>query len=65
MFDPIQATDIEGSWVRTLFRGAKPTLKYWMKTEIHVYGFSIAANALLAFFPFLIVMVSLFRHVLH
>ena len=36
-----------------------------MQTEIHVYGFSIAANALLSFFPFLIVMVSVFRHVLH
>jgi membrane protein len=30
-----------------------------METEVHVYGFSIAANVLLSFFPFLIVMVSL------
>jgi uncharacterized BrkB/YihY/UPF0761 family membrane protein len=35
-----------------------------METEVHVYGFSIAANVLLSFFPFLIVMVSLCRHVL-
>jgi uncharacterized BrkB/YihY/UPF0761 family membrane protein len=36
-----------------------------METEVHVYGFSIAANVLLSFFPFLIVMMSLCRHVLH
>jgi YihY family inner membrane protein len=33
-----------------------------METEIHVYAFSIAANTLLSFFPFLIVMVSMCRH---
>lgn len=36
-----------------------------MKTETHVYAFSVAANVLLSFFPFLIVMVSLFKHVFH
>jgi YihY family inner membrane protein len=30
-----------------------------MQTEVHVYAFSIAANVLLSFFPFLIVCVSL------
>jgi YihY family inner membrane protein len=34
------------------------TFHYWMETEVHVYGFSIAANVLLSFFPFLIVMIS-------
>jgi membrane protein len=42
-----------------VFRQAAPTFRYWMETEVHVYGFSIAANVLLSFFPFLIVMVSL------
>src|SRR6185295_14399071 len=36
-----------------------PTLRFWMQTEVHVYAFSIAANVLLSFFPFLIVCVSL------
>jgi membrane protein len=36
----------------------RPTIDYWLETEVHVYGFSIAANVLLSFFPFLIVMVS-------
>ena len=35
------------------------TLRFWMETEVHVYSFSVAANVLLSFFPFLIVSVSL------
>src|ERR671916_39157 len=46
-------------------RACLPTIRYWMETEVHVYAFSIAANVLLSFFPFLIVMVTLCRHVLH
>ena len=42
-----------------------PTLRYWMKTEVHVYAFSISANILLSFFPFLIVMASLCQYVFH
>jgi membrane protein len=41
------------------------TIRYWMQTEVHVYAFSIAANVLLAFFPFLIVMMSVSRLVLN
>jgi membrane protein len=36
-----------------------------METEVHVYGFSIAANVLLSFFPFLIVMVSICKYVFY
>lgn len=36
-----------------------------METEVHVYAFSIAANVLLSFFPFLVFIVSLFRYVFH
>lgn len=42
-----------------LLGAVTPTLRYWMQTEVHVYAFSIAANVLLSFFPFLIVCVSL------
>jgi YihY family inner membrane protein len=45
--------------------GVAPTLRYWMETEVHVYGFSIAANVLLALYPFLIVLISICRYVLH
>ena len=38
-----------------------PTFRYWMQTEVHVYAFSVAANVLLSFYPFLIVMMSVSR----
>src|SRR5258708_37249376 len=38
-----------------------PTLRYWMQTEVHVDAFSVAANVLLSFFPFLIVTMSVSR----
>ena len=41
-----------------------PTFRYWMETEVHVYAFSIAANVLLSFYPFLLVMLSICRYVL-
>lgn len=37
------------------------TLRYWMQTEVHAYAFSVAANVLLSFFPFLIVSLSMAR----
>ena len=46
---------------RQILSACRPTLRYWMETEVHVYAFSIAANVLLSFFPFLIVCVSLGR----
>ena len=49
-------------WARTS-RACLPTTRYWMETEVHVYAFSVAANLLLSFFPFLIVMLSLCQHV--
>jgi len=42
-----------------------PTLRYWMETEVHVFAFSVSANVLLSFFPFLIVIASISIHFLH
>src|SRR5579883_682827 len=47
--------------MRRLATALGPTFKYWMKTEVHVYAFSVAANVLLSFYPFLIVLMSLSR----
>ena len=44
-----------------IFRVLAPTFRYWSRTEVHVYAFSIAANVLLSFFPFLIVSMSVAR----
>jgi membrane protein len=46
-------------------RDLRPLFRYWMETEVHVFAFSIAANTLLSFYPFLLVMVALCRHVFH
>jgi uncharacterized BrkB/YihY/UPF0761 family membrane protein len=51
--------------LRRLWRTLRPTFRYWMQTEVHTYAFAIAANVLLSFYPFLNVMVSLCRGVLH
>lgn len=39
--------------------------RYLAQPETHVYAFSIAANVLLAFYPFLLVMLSIAKHVFH
>ncbi|MGH9662497.1 MAG: YihY/virulence factor BrkB family protein [Bryobacteraceae bacterium] len=41
-----------------------PTLRYWMRTEVHAYALSVAASVLLSFFPFLIVMLSICKYAL-
>jgi membrane protein len=43
----------------------RPTARYLMETEAHVYALAVAASVLLAFYPFLTVMISLCRDVLH
>jgi len=49
--------------MRRFFQALAPTFRYWMQTEVHVYAFSVAANLLLSFYPFLIVMMSVSRRV--
>lgn len=49
---------------RELWQDWKAVARYLLGTESHVYAFSIAANVLLSFFPFLLVMIALCRHVL-
>lgn len=39
--------------------------RYVTQPEAHVFAFSIAANVLLAFYPFLLVMLSISKHVFH
>ncbi|GAB4371236.1 MAG: hypothetical protein OHK0021_13910 [Bryobacter sp.] len=48
--------------LRKFWPHLKPSLLYLAETEVHVYSFSVAANILLSFFPFLIVVTSLVRY---
>jgi membrane protein len=57
---PINIPDVRPWWTKV-----RPTAHYLMETEAHVYALAVAASVLLAFFPFLTVMVSLCRDVLH
>jgi membrane protein len=47
----------------TLRRHGLPTLRYLTKTEVHTYAFSVAANAILSFFPGVVLLLSLTRKV--
>lgn len=44
---------------------SRPALRYLIETEAHVYALAIAASALLSFYPFVLVMLSLCHNVLH
>ncbi|MGB8061396.1 MAG: YihY/virulence factor BrkB family protein [Candidatus Sulfotelmatobacter sp.] len=41
------------------------TARYLMRTEVHTFAFSVAANAILSFFPFVVLMMTLIRRVFH
>ena len=44
---------------------ALSTIKYLMRTEVHTFAFSVAANAILSFFPFVVLMMTVIRNVFH
>jgi membrane protein len=41
------------------------TVKYLMRTDVHTFAFSVAANSILAFFPFVVLLMTLIRRVFH
>lgn len=62
---PAQGGD-QGLWA-SLWRGLRgnvlPTARYLMTTEVHTYSFSVAANAILSLFPFIVLLLSLVHYV--
>ncbi len=48
-----------------LSRHGWSTLRYLTQTEVHTYAFSVAANAVLSFFPFIVLLLTLIRRVIH
>jgi membrane protein len=52
-------------WKHMLLHRGWPTLKYLTRTEAHTYAFSVAANAILSFFPFMVLIMWLIRNVFH
>jgi len=53
-----------GFW-RRLRRHGWSTVRYLMQTEVHTYAFSVAANFILSFFPFIVLQLTLLRRVIH
>jgi len=39
------------------------TARYLMRTDVHTFAFSVAANAILSFFPFMVLLLTLIRRV--
>jgi len=37
------------------------TVRYLLRTEVHTFAFSVAANSILSFFPFVVLMMTLIR----
>ncbi|HJZ96635.1 MAG TPA: YihY/virulence factor BrkB family protein [Candidatus Solibacter sp.] len=51
--------------MRPLLDRCRPTVRYLLETEAHVYALAVSASVLLSFFPFCNVMLSFCRNVLH
>ena len=51
--------------LRYSYKLAVSTVKYLMHTEVHTFAFSVAANAILSFFPFVLLLMNLVRRVFH
>jgi membrane protein len=44
---------------------ALSTAKYLLRTDVHTFAFSVAANSILSFFPFVVLLMTLVRRVFH
>ena len=44
---------------------AVSTAKYLLRTDVHTFAFSVAANSILSFFPFVVLLMTLIRRVFH
>jgi uncharacterized BrkB/YihY/UPF0761 family membrane protein len=60
---PVAGTNVpvKSAQTRLLFS----TAKYVLRTEVHTFAFSVAANAILSFFPFVLLLLTLIRRVFH
>ncbi len=57
--------ELRSSMLQTLRRNGMSTLKYLGTTEVHTYAFSVAANAILSFFPASVLLLTISRRCFH
>ncbi|MGB6132296.1 MAG: YihY/virulence factor BrkB family protein [Acidobacteriaceae bacterium] len=50
---------------RGLWRDLAALAKYLTQTEVHTYAFSVAANAILSIFPFIVMLFTVARQIFH
>jgi membrane protein len=65
---PVEVSEQRGAEeVRTAPREGllRSTARYLLRTEVHTFAFSVAANAILSLFPFLLLLLTLIRRVFH
>jgi YihY family inner membrane protein len=43
----------------------RSTARYLLRTDVHTFAFSVAANSILSLFPFLLLLMTLIRYVFH
>lgn len=60
-----QAKPARWSRLRYYYRLMASTTKYLLHTEVHTFAFSVAANAILSFFPFVLLLMTLVLRVFH
>lgn len=61
----LQEAENSNPWRAMLLGQGWPTLHYLTQTEAHTFAFSVAANAILSFFPFVLLMMWLVLNVFH
>jgi len=63
---PSPAESIKPRGVARTYSGlVLSTIRYLLRTEVHTFAFSVAANAILSFFPFVVLLMTLIRRVFH
>jgi membrane protein len=62
---PESAQNSKRSRLRYYRRLTLSTIGYLLRTEVHTFAFSVAANAILSFFPFVLLLMTLVLRVFH
>ncbi len=65
MLEASATTSLLGPLIDMFRQRGLPTLRYLTQTDVHTFAFSVAANAILSFFPFIVLMMWLTRNLLH
>jgi membrane protein len=67
--EPTLAAATEKNRIATLPPGSRAQMlalgRYLLQTEVHTYAFSVAANAILSLFPFIVLILTIARVVFH